>query len=45
MEAKRRAASLDRSFAFVAAVCNGLAFPLHEGAKRYYREIGHRGCM
>ncbi len=27
------------------AACNGLAFPLHEGAKRYYKEIGHKGCM
>ncbi len=26
------------------AACNGLAFPLHEGAKRYYKEIGHKGC-
>ena len=26
------------------AACEGLAFPLHEGAKRYYKEIGHKGC-
>jgi TRAP transporter TAXI family solute receptor len=26
------------------AACKGLAFPLHEGAKRYYKEIGHKGC-
>lgn len=26
------------------AACKGLAFPLHEGAKRYYSEIGHKGC-
>lgn len=26
------------------AACDGLAFPLHEGAKRYYTEIGHQGC-
>jgi len=26
------------------AACEGLAFPLHEGAKRYYKEIGHEGC-
>lgn len=26
------------------AACKGLAFPLHEGAKRYYEEIGHKGC-
>ncbi len=29
----------------LAAACKGLAFPLHEGAKRYYKEIGHKGCM
>lgn len=27
------------------AACKGLAFPLHDGAKRYYKEIGHKGCM
>lgn len=26
------------------AACEGLAFPLHEGAKRYYDEIGLAGC-
>jgi len=26
------------------AACEGLAFPLHEGAKRYYDEIGLEGC-
>jgi uncharacterized protein len=25
--------------------CSGLAFPLHEGAKRYYKEIGAKNCM
>ncbi len=29
----------------LAAACKGLAFPLHEGAKRYYKEIEHKGCM
>lgn len=24
--------------------CVGLAFPLHEGAKKYYKEIGAKGC-
>ena len=27
------------------AACNGLAFMKREGAKRYYKEIGHKGCM
>ena len=25
--------------------CSGLAFPLHEGAKRYYKEIGLKSCL
>jgi uncharacterized protein len=29
----------------LAGACVGLAFPLHEGAKRYYKEIGAKGCM
>lgn len=28
----------------LAGVCTGLAFPLHEGAKRYYKEKGVKGC-
>jgi uncharacterized protein len=24
--------------------CDGLAFPLHEGAKRYFREVGLKNC-
>jgi TRAP transporter TAXI family solute receptor len=35
---KAKAVTLD-------AACEGLAFPLHEGALRYYKEIGHKGCM
>ena len=26
------------------AACKGLAFPLHEGAKRFYKEAGVKGC-
>jgi TRAP transporter TAXI family solute receptor len=26
------------------SACEGLAFPLHEGAKRYYKEIGLKAC-
>ena len=29
----------------LAGACKGLAFPLHEGAKRYYKEVGAKGCM
>ncbi len=25
--------------------CQGLAFPLHEGARRYYEEIGQEDCL
>lgn len=25
--------------------CHGLAFPLHEGARRYYEEIGQEDCL
>jgi hypothetical protein len=28
----------------LAGVCKGLAFPLHEGAKRFYKEKGVAGC-
>lgn len=28
----------------LAGACKGLAFPLHEGAKKYYKEIGAPGC-
>ncbi len=28
----------------LAAACQGLAFPLHEGAKRFYKEVGAKGC-
>lgn len=28
----------------LANACKGLAFPLHEGAKRYYKEVGQKGC-
>lgn len=28
----------------LANACTGLAFPLHEGAKRYYKEVGQKGC-
>ncbi len=24
--------------------CAGLSFPLHEGARRYYKEVGAKGC-
>ena len=26
------------------SACDGLAFPLHEGAKRYFNEVGVKGC-
>ncbi len=26
------------------AACGGLSFPLHEGAKRYFKEIGKAEC-
>ena len=28
----------------LASACQGLSFPLHEGAKRYYAEIGKNDC-
>lgn len=28
----------------LAGACDGLAFPLHEGAKRYFKEVGAKGC-
>ena len=28
----------------LGGACQGLSFPLHDGAKRYYREVGAKGC-
>ncbi len=28
----------------LAGACQGLSFPLHDGAKRYYKEVGAKGC-
>jgi len=28
----------------LAGACKGLAFPLHDGAKKYYKEVGAPGC-
>ena len=28
----------------LGGACQGLSFPLHEGAKRYYKEAGAKGC-
>ena len=28
----------------LAAACKGLSMPLHEGAKRYYKEVGNKDC-
>ncbi|MYA97654.1 MAG: TAXI family TRAP transporter solute-binding subunit [Nitrospinae bacterium] len=28
----------------LAGACKALSFPLHEGAKRYYKEVGAKGC-
>jgi len=28
----------------LAGACKALSFPLHEGARRYYKEVGAKGC-